>query len=181
MSARLPAFPAPRIRWTARLAWVLPALWLCGCAYHLGPTGGRRAGDRSVEVQTVVNQTSEPRLVAAVGQALREQIQRDGTFRLQTRGEGDILLSGTVVKYDRQFISVKAGDALTPRDYRILITARIVARERGSGRVLLDRELVGRTEVRAGADLHSAEREAIPMAAEFLATSALTLLADGQF
>jgi hypothetical protein len=180
MNLRPAERPRTRAHRAAILALVLPLL-LAGCAYHLGPTGGRRAGQQTVQVQTVVNETVEPRLVAALGQALREQIQRDGTFRLQTHGDADILLSSTIVKFDRQFISVKAGDSLTPRDYRILITARIVARERGTGRVLLDRELVGRTEVRAGSDLHSAEREAIPMAADFLATSATSLLADGKF
>jgi hypothetical protein len=166
------------------LAWLplmVAALLAGGCAYHLGPTGGRQPGERSVLVQPVVNQTSEPRLTAALGQAMREQIQRDGTFRLQSRGEADIILSTTVVRYDRQFISVKARDALTPRDYGIVITARVVARERATGRVLLDRELGGRTEVRAGDDLHSAEREGVPMAAEFLATSVVSLLADGPF
>lgn len=181
MNSRLPERRAGAGRWLAGPASLLLGLFLAGCAYHLGPTGGQRSRERSVQVQTLVNHTAEPRLVSALGQALREQIQRDGTFRLQTRGEADIVLGGTITKYDRQFISVKAGDALTPRDYRILITARIVARDRGTGRVLLDRELVGRTEVRAGADLHSAEREAIPMAAEFLAISATTLLADGKF
>lgn len=169
----------------AGIAWAtlaaLAMLVLAGCAYHLGPTGGQIAGGRTVQVQPFVNQTPEPRLVSALGQALREQLQRDGTFRLETRDDADIIVSGTIVKYDRQFITVQAGDSLTPRDYRILISARIVARERATGKVLLDRELTGRTEVRAGNDLHSAEREAIPMAAEFLANSATSLLADGPF
>jgi len=163
------------------LAGIGLALAWGGCAYHLGPTGGQTSGHRSVQIQPFINRTIEPRLVSALGQAMRQQIQRDGTFRLETRGEADIVVTGTIVNYDRQFITVKAGDALTPRDYRIVIAARIVARERVTGKVLLDRELVGRTEVRAGADLHSAEREAIPMAAEFLATSATSLLADQPF
>ena len=161
---------------------VVAVFWLAvGCAYHVGPTGGQKAGARSVQIKPFINNTIEPRLVTALGQALRTQIQKDGTFRLDTRGDADIVVTGTIVNYDRQFITVEAGDALTPRDYRIIISARIVARESATGRVLLDKELIGRTDVRAGNDLHSAEREAIPMAAEFLANSATSLLADGPF
>ena len=157
-------------------------LGLTGCAgYRLGPTGGQKAGARSVQVQPFLNQTIEPRLVTALTQALRQQVQKDGTFRLHTGSEGDIVVTGTITKYDRQFISVRARDALTPRDYRITLMARVVARERVSGKVLLDRELTGRTEVRAGPDLHSAEREAIPLAAQYLANSATSLLADGMW
>jgi hypothetical protein len=164
----------------------LPAL-LCllttlfaGCAgYQLGPTGGQTAGARSIQINPFVNQTIEPRLVEALTHALRKQIQQDGTFRLDTHNEGDIVVSGEIVRYDRQSISVRARDALTPRDYRITIVAHITARERATGKVLLDRELTGHTDVRTGADLFSAERQGIPLAAEFLASSATSLLADG--
>ena len=91
----------------------------------------------------------------------------------------DIVVTGAILRYERESISVNASDALTPRDYRITIVARVTARERATGKVLLDRELSGRTEVRAGADLFSAERQGIPLAADFLASSATSLLADG--
>jgi len=158
----------------------LLAALLTGCAgYKLGPTGGQTAGGRSIQVNPFVNKTIEPRLVEALTHALRRQIQQDGTFRLNTRNEGDIILTGTILRYDRESISVQSTDALTPRDYRITIVAHITARERATGKVLLDRELAGRTDVRAGTDLFSAERQGIPLAADFLATSATSLLADG--
>ena len=163
----------------AALLLLLAAL-LAGCAgYQLGPTGGQTAGARSIQINPFINQTIEPRLVEALTHALRKQIQQDGTFRLNTRNEGDIIVTGAILRYDRESISVRATDALTPRDYRITIVAHITARERTTGKVLLDRELAGRTDVRAGADLFSAERQGIPLAAEFLATSATSLLADG--
>ena len=163
----------------AALLCLLAALF-AGCAgYQLGPTGGQTAGARSIQINPFVNQTVEPRLVEALTHALRKQIQQDGTFRLDTRNGGDIVVSGTILRYERESISVRARDALTPRDYRITIVARVTARERANGKLLLDRELAGHTEVRAGADLFSAERQGIPLAAEFLATSATSLLADG--
>lgn len=153
---------------------------LSGCAgYQLGPTGGQSAGARSVQIDPFVNQTIEPRLADALTHALRKHIQQDGTFKLNTAGGGDIVVTGTITGYDRQAVSVRARDALTPRDYRITITARIVAKDRATGKTLFDRAVVGRTDVRAGADLFSAERQGIPQAADFLAASATSLLADG--
>ncbi len=168
-----------RSRPAAPLLCLLATL-LAGCAgYRLGPTGGQTAGARSIQINPFVNQTIEPRLVEALTHALRKQIQQDGTFRLNTRNEGDIIVTGAILRYDRESVSVRSRDALTPRDYRITIVARVTARERGTGKLLLDREVAGHTDVRAGADLFSAERQGIPLAAEFLATSATSLLADG--
>ncbi len=161
---------------------VLWALVLAGCAgYQLGPTGGQVSGARSIQINSFVNHTIEPRLTDALTHALRQQIQQDGTFKLNTRDEGDIIVAGSITKFDRQSISVRTRDALTPRDYRITITARLIARERATGKVLLDREISGHTDVRAGADLFSAERQGIPLAAEFLAASATSLLTDGSW
>ena len=175
-----PGLHASRLPTSPTLLLCLLAALFTGCAgYKLGPTGGQIAGARSVQVNPFVNQTIEPRLVEALTHALRKQIQQDGTFRLNTRNDGDIILTGTILRYDRESISVRATDALTPRDYRLTIVAHITARERATGKVLLDRELAGRTDVRAGADLFSAERQGIPLAADFLATSATSLLADG--
>jgi len=163
----------------AALLCALAAL-LAGCAgYRLGPTGGQTAGTRSIQINPFVNQTIEPRLVEALTHALRKQIQQDGTFRLNTRNGGDIIVTGAILRYERESISVRSRDALTPRDYRITIVARVTARERATGKLLIDREVAGHTDVRAGADLFSAERQGIPLAAEFLATSATSLLADG--
>ena len=153
-----------------------------GCAgYQLGPTGGQTAGARSIQINPFENRTIEPRLSEAITHALRKQIQQDGTFRLNTANEGDVILTGVITKYDRLAIALRSRDALTPRDYRITITAHVTARDRATGKVLLDREIIGRTEVRAGFDLNSAERQGIPLAADFLAVSATSLLADGSW
>ena len=55
--------------------------WGLGCAgYHAGPTGGRIAGERSVQVQFFENETFESQyLVTAVNRALKREFQKDGT------------------------------------------------------------------------------------------------------
>ena len=158
----------------------LLALGLAGCAsYRVGPTNGLAAGEKSVQVNFFQNKTREPRLVEAVNSALRKNLQKDGTYRLNTRDEGDIVISGEIVGFNRSPLSFQAADIITVRDYTLLLTAKIVATERASGKVILQREVSGKTTIRAGTDLASAERQAVPLLADDLAKNAAALLADG--
>jgi hypothetical protein len=151
-----------------------------GCAgYRLGPVNGQVAGAKSVEVAPFSNQTLEPRLTDAVTMQMRKQLQRDGTFRLATQEDGDILLSGVLTRYGRNELSFSRADTLTARDYRITLTAEVTARERSSGKILWSGPVIGRTLLRIGNDLPSAERQAMPLLAEDLAKNVTALLAEG--
>jgi hypothetical protein len=150
-----------------------------GCAYRVGPTNGERAGARSVQVNPFENRTIEPRLIEAVTFALRKQVQQDGTYKLNTHDEGDIIVSGAIVTYERHSLSFQSRDAITPRDYRLTITAHVTARERATGKVLLDKKVNGHSDIRIGPDLASAEREALPLVAADLARNTTALLVDG--
>lgn len=155
------------------------SLFVGGCGYRVGTTNGQASGSRSIQIAPFQNKTIEPRLVEAVSFAFRKQLQQDGTYKLDTHNEGDVIVHGTIVSYDRRGISYQSRDALTPRDYRLTITAHITARERTSGKVLLDRPVTGHSDIRIGTDLSSAERQALPLVAEDLARNATALLVDG--
>jgi len=58
---------------------------------------------------------------------------------------------------------------------------QVTARDAVSGKVLVDRRVTGYTLVRAGADLTSAERQALPLLAEDLARRVTALLVDGSW
>lgn len=153
-----------------------------GCAgYHLGPTNHRQAGASRIQILPFQNQTSEPRLSDAVGNSLRKQLQQDGTFQLDTHDTGDIVVSGELTRYNRGNISFNPRDIITPRDYQITLTAKVKAVERGTGKVVLEREFAGITTVRIGSDLSSAERQAVPLLAENLARRIASALADGDW
>ena len=156
------------------------ALSLTGCAgYQLGPSNGMAAGGKTIQVQPFVNKALEPRLSDAVTTSLRKTLQRDGTYKLRTTDASDILLSGSIIVYDRQQLSYQPNDILTPRDYRIRIIAQFTATDRSTGKVLLQKTASGRTTVRVGTDLTSAERQALPLAADDLARNITSLLVDG--
>ena len=154
-------------------------VFLCGCAYTLGPTNGQIAGARSIEVRPFSSDALEPRLTEYVANSLRKNIQRDGTFRLETGHGSDIVLTGTILKFDRAELSFLPSDIVTPRDYRVSIVALITARERATGKVLVNREVTGYSTVRIGSDLPSAERQAVPLIADDLGRKVTSILTEG--
>jgi hypothetical protein len=153
-----------------------------GCAgYRLGPTAGFPAGSRSIQVVLFQNQTLEPRFAESVATSLRRMLQQDGTYRLATHGDGDIVVSGTITQYHRSPLSNRPRDVRTPQDFSISLTAHVTARERAMDRVLWERDVTGRTTVRAVSDFTSVQRQALPLIAEDLARNITSLLVDGDW
>ena len=165
----------------ARLASLLLAmLFFSGCAgYTLGPTNGVVAGDKSVQITPFANKTLEPRLGAAVTTQMRKELQRDGTFKLASHDDGDIIVSGVITHYTRHELTLVPHDLVTVRDYRVTLTAHVTARERATGKILLDQPVSGFTLLRVGTDLTSSERQALPLLAADLAKHATALLVEG--
>ncbi|HOX55799.1 MAG TPA: LptE family protein [Candidatus Paceibacterota bacterium] len=165
--------------WCCLFAGVL-ALSGSGCAgYKLGPVNGLAVGEKSVQVNPFLNETIQPNLGDAVTAQLRKQLQRDGTYKLATHNDGDIVLSGSITRYGRQEVSFSAEDVLTVRDYRLDLTAQVTAHHRSTGKVILDQPVKGTTLMRVTSDMTSAERQALPLLATDLARNVTTLLAEG--
>ena len=155
---------------------------LGGCAgYRLGPSNGLAAGAKSVSIVPFANKTLEPRLGDAVTGALRKELQRDATFTLATHDAGDVIVSGVVTGYLREERSLVPNDVITARDYRVSLTAQVTARERATGKVLLDKPVTGYTLMRIGSDLPGGDRQALPLLAADLARQVTSLLADGNW
>ena len=153
---------------------------LVGCAgYHFGPVNGAGAGEKTVEVLPFNNQTLQPRLGDAVTQSLRERLQADTTYRLATRGPGDIIVTGVIRSYGREGLGFLSTDAATPENFRVGAVAHVTARVRASGKLLFDKEIKGHTLVHVGADLASGERQALPLLADDLAQTIAGLLTEG--
>jgi hypothetical protein len=161
-------------------ALVAATALLAGCAgYHLGPVNGAVAGEKSIEVLPFNNQTLQPRLGDAVTQALRERLQVDATYHLATHGPGDVVLSGVITTYNRQGLSYLNNDVTTTENYRVGIVAHVVARDRNTGKVLLDKNVTGYTLINVGTDLADSERQSLPLLAEDLARNITGLLTEG--
>jgi hypothetical protein len=162
----------------------VPALLVfSGCAgYQLGPVNGMTAGEKSIQINPFSNQTLQPRLTDPVTAQVRKELQRDGTYKLASHGDGDIIVTGTLTRYDRAEVTLSSSDILTVRDYRLSLTAQVSARERATGKVILNEQPVtGYTLIRVGSDLTSAERQAAPLLAQDLAKNLTALLVEGKW
>jgi hypothetical protein len=155
---------------------------LTGCAgYHLGAVNGAVAGAKTVEVLPFNNQTLQPRLGDAVTQALREQLQVDGTYRLVTSSPGDVVVSGVIRSYERTGLGYLNADASTPQNFRIAATVHVTVRDRATGKLLLDRNVKGHTLVNVGSDFASSERQAAPLLGADIAQNITALLTEGSW
>ena len=156
-------------------------LSFAGCAgYHLGPVNPDvHAGQETIEIVPFNNQTLEPRLGDAVTQALRERLQTDATYQLATRMPGDIVVTGVISGYSRKAVSFLNTDVTTAKNYRVEVTAHVVARERATGKLLLDKVVKGYTLTQTGTDLFEEERQSMPLLAEDLARNIAEQLTEG--
>ena len=171
----------PFQRWVTLAVCVL-TLALSGCAgYRLGPVNGLASGEKSVQVVPFINQTMQPRLTDAVTSQVRKELQRDGTYKLATHDDGDIVVSGSLLRYERNEVTFVPSDILTVQDYRLVLTAQVTARDRATGKVLVDQTVSGYTLMRVGFDLTSAERQAMPLLAADLARNLTAMLAEGKW
>ena len=160
----------------------LMAVALAGCAgYSLGPTNGVPAGSRSVEIVPFVNRTPEPRISEYLATSMRKRLQQDGTFRLQTAGAPDIIVTGQITGFQRFELSYTTNDVLTPQEYTLVLTAEVVARDLATGKTNFHRSIQGTTYIRTGNDLADSERQAMPLLTDDLARHAISQLVDGDW
>jgi len=158
------------------------AMMATGCAsYRLGPVNPAIPAGQAIEVGLFQNATPHPGLTESVNASIRRELHRDGTFELATADDGDVLLTGNITAYRRSAVSFQPRDILSVRDFEVELVTRIRAADRVTGKVLIDRELTGRTTVRLGGDLASAERQALPLLANDLAKKVVALLAEGEW
>lgn len=161
---------------------VLLLFWVTGCrGYRLGPTNPELTAGRSIQVRYFENRTIEPGLPEALSHALRQELQRDGSYRLRTTGDSDVHVDGVITRFERRPLAFQPTDVITVTDYELRLTVQLTAVDRTSGRTLVDRSLTGRTSIRVGNDLPSAERQALPLLAEDWARQAAAALTEGSW
>jgi len=166
--------------WARDWTVVFLVLWAVGSAgcvgYQLGHKGTSLKGSDSIQIKPIQNSTQEPGLGEALSFALRQQIQRDGAFALETQNRGDILLEATVTSVRRNKLTLDPQDVLTIRDFEILVTAQFKATRQPGGEVLMQKEITGKTNSRAASDLTEAERRVLPLVMQDMAQQAIDQL-----
>jgi hypothetical protein len=166
----------PRVRAVVVAFGVLLAL--TGCAgYRLGPT--QDLPYRTVAVPVLKNSTLFPGLETIVTSAIRKRFQTDGTLKLETAGQADVIVTGDIRKYQRRPVRSVRNDAGIPREYKVTITAKIEVRDRLTGKLVFPvTEVEGTAETFVGTDLQSADAQVWPLVADDLAQRVVTLVAE---
>ena len=150
-----------------------------GCAYRLGSTNGQAAGERSVSVRPFENRTDEPRVSDAISVSLRRELQQDGTYRLETWEDGDIVISGVARDLQLLGLSFISGDIATVEDYEATLVVDVEAINRRTGKVVFNRQFHGRTTFRFEGDLNNSKRQAVPLMCADVARKITFELVDG--
>jgi hypothetical protein len=171
-------------------SFVLPLsvlLLFTSCAgYHLGPV--KPTPMRSVErlsVSAFKNDTLEPRLEVLMANALLKQLHQDGTYRITAERDAQVLVDGTVLRVERTPARSAKSDYYQTSEFILSLVARVRATDKASGKILLDREIAGNSTFFVSgknlriADVNRDERQALPLAAQDLATQITSYLSEG--
>ena len=145
-------------------------LLLVGCAgsYQLGTTLSR--SQRDVYVPAIVNESTEPTLHQEVTRRLLREIRRDGTLNFAgDETSATVTLEVVVKEFKMDIVTYQANDKHTGREYRATIRSHVVFRERATGKVLYEGDVIGQEEFDASGDLTSAKRRMMPEACRDLA------------
>ncbi len=160
---------------------VLLLLSLGGCAgYHLGPVQPYYL--RSVHklaVPTFENKTLSPRISVLITDTVIKQLQQDGTYQIVGDDEADATLHGEITHITRAPLRSVLGNVLATLEFNLSLRVRYSVIDK-SGKVLAaPSDVVGTTSFFVGEDITSDERQALPLAAEELATRMVSQLSEG--
>ncbi len=124
-----------------RRAPILAVLVLAACGYHLAGTGTTvPAGARTIRIEPFTNHTRETGLEVRLHRAVEDEFRRQGTLRVVTEGDADVLLSGAI----RRFTSVPVAFSATDEavQYQGIMQVSLRLTEHPSGHVLFENKLL---------------------------------------
>jgi len=172
-----------------RFAIVLPlvALSFCGCAgYKIGPIKPTFMKDiNKIAVHTFRNDTLEPRVEVDLANAVIKQFQQDGTIQIVQDNDADAILDATLDMVTRRPARSVIGNVLQTQEFTLQLRGRFVLTKRGSGTIIDQRAVVGQTSFYTSGsgsvaeDVLQDERQAVPLAAEDMATQLVSMYTEG--
>ncbi len=156
------------LRHLPQFALLLTVLALAGCAqYRVGTTLPRHL--RTISVETFRNESGEPQLETEVTRAILQEFQREGQLELLDPQAAAIRLTGAVVGYSLEPMRFDQNRPKTVSEYRILVKASIKAVETKTGNIIVEQTVIGDSTLKAGGDLMTLRRMALPAAAKQVA------------
>jgi hypothetical protein len=160
---------------------------MCLFGFLLGLTGclGYRAGSSlpagvtSVYVRSFINRTGEPDVETAVTRAAVREFQKDGSLRMASVDEADVIVEATVTDLRLEPLRYSKELATETTEFRLILAADVILKDRKTGKVVATHpNLTGKATFAPGGDLASAKRLAIPPAAKDLAHAVVAAVVE---
>ncbi len=126
-------------------------LFLAGCGYHLSGHHASIVAGKGVAIPVFSNRSYKPNLETALTGALVDEFALRSGGTVVREDAAELILSGSVVSYESIPVSYSADDKI--RQYRAVVTAEAVLREKGSGKILWKGELSRGEDYPANANL----------------------------
>jgi hypothetical protein len=172
-----------------RFAFFLPlaVLLFGGCAgYKIGPVQPTFMKDiHKICIPTFRNDTLEPRVEVDLANAMIKQFQQDGTYQIVDEKDADAILEGTLDSIQRRPARSVIGNVLQTKEYTLALRGIFKLTNKATG-VMMDRRVItGSTSFyvtgsgSVADDVNQDERQAVPLAAEDMATQLVTQYSEG--
>ncbi|MCE0523641.1 MAG: LPS assembly lipoprotein LptE [Methylacidiphilales bacterium] len=164
------------------LLGLLAIVSLGGCAgYRVGNTSGRTLqGVRSVYVPVARNTSLTPDLQMTVTNAIIRRFNDDGTLEVNQDASADSELDITITGIQNTEVSSTTSDILVAAQYQVTIKATATFVNRRLGRKIFENiPVTGSTTFFVQADIQEGERQALPLAAQDLASNTVKLVTEG--
>jgi hypothetical protein len=125
------------------------------------------------------NTTLIPRVESLVSASVIKQFHQDGTYRIVNEDQADAILKAEVVTVGRSPARSVRGNVLATTEFNLVLRVRYTLTDR-TGRILAGpAEATGTTSFFVGEDVSTDERQALPLAAQELATRLVSQVTEG--
>ncbi len=154
---------------------------LSGCAgYRIGPVKpSHLSGIKTIAVPVFRNNSLLPRVEVLVTNSVIKQLQQDGTYRIEGDETADATLKAEILRVSRSPARSVRGNVLATTEFNLTMRVRYRLLGRDGSVLAGPAEAVGGTSFFVGSDVATDERQALPLAAEELATRLVSQLSEG--
>jgi hypothetical protein len=157
--------------------------------YHIGPVKPYYLQDvHTIAVPTFENNTLIPRIEVLVTDTVIKQFQQDGTFKIASNENADVILKGEISRITRSPARSVAANVLATSEFNLVMRLRYKLVGRDGKLIGTPGEVSGSTSFfventssisTTNGDVTTDERQALPLATEQLATRLVSQLSEG--
>ncbi len=157
--------------------------------YHIGPVKPYYLQDvHTIAVPTFENNTLIPRIEVLVTDTVIKQFQQDGTFKIASNDNADMILKGEISRITRSPARSVRGNVLATSEFNLVMRLRYKLVGNDGKPIGPPGEVSGSTSFFVGntssisttnGDVTADERQALPLATEELANHLVSQLSEG--